>query len=403
MDVFVHQLKQQKELLKQAYQQTGGLPPIAEQSMISKQLGEQFDARLRKAEQLNLKLSEEHSDLKSKLAELESKLQMAKGPTGFDDLLSKVFEDGDKSLIYPGSQRNIPTKNFGMGNETIMDLNFGEDQESDLQFRLGVLDSDTQQAQTENNRLVESVLELKRTLREKQSFKADKVSTELLLQEVTELKRHIQVQDEEIEKLDNDIENTKSKLQQATSSQSRPGSMTDFQTHTSPFEEQKRLELAVEKKRIEITSTKQRIESKESQLQAERVRRNNERARALLQLDKDNSEAAELKHKIAELKRQISNLEQQQTSFHRQAHPQQATASMLGASAAAGEQQLADLTRKNDTLLVELQRLSQLNKEQKHKLQLAEGLTTKPNVSLDMSGIDYRQQSMNASYLSPFR
>src|SRR3990167_1046840 len=401
MDVFVQQLKQQKELLKHAYQQTGTLPPMAEQSMISKQLGEQFDARLRKAEHLNLKLSEEHTNLKSKLADLESKLQLAKGPTGFDDLLSKVFEDGDKTLVHSGSQRNIQNRNFGMGNETLMDLNFGEDQESDLQFRLGVLESDTQQAQTENNRLVETMLDLKKTLREKQSFKADKVSTELLLQEVTELKRHIHVQDEEIDKLEQDISATQSKLQNGPSPNSRPGSMTDLQTYNTPFEELKKLELTVEKKRIEIMSTKQRIDSKESQLQSVRVQRNNERAKALLQLDRDNSEAAELKHKISELKRQIANLEQAAAQRQPTVHQSQ----MLGGinSSASLEQQLADLTRKNDTMLVELQRLSQLNKEQKQKIQAAEGQPNRPNVSLDMSGIDYRQQSMNMSYLNPFR
>lgn len=372
---------------------TGGLPSIAEQSMISKQLGEQFDARLRKAEQLNLKLSEEHAGLKAKISELESKLQQSKGSGGFDDLLSKVFDDADKSMIMqPSSQRNIASRGFGLTNETIIDLNFGEDQESDYQFRLGVLESDSQQAQTENNRLVEAVLDFKRSLREKQSFLKDRIPTEVLGQEIAVLKGQIEAQDEEIIKLERDVEQVRAKINQGLGVASMRGSTYAGEgVGVQSFQELKRLELEVERKRIEIESTRQRIDSKELQIQQERMRRNSERAQALLRIDKENSEAAELRSKASELKTRIAALEAAA------ARPPLTSPSVTSSAAA----QAAELARKNDTLLVELQRLSQLLKSQRQTLQqLTAG---NPNNTLDMSAIDVRQQSFNNSLFDPFR
>lgn len=404
MDGFVQQLQQQKEMLKQAYVKTGALPSVAEQSMISKQLGEQFDARLRKAEQLNLKLSEEHSALKAKISELEGKLQQTRGTGGFDDLLSKVFDDADRTMIIqPSSQRNIPSRGFGLANETMMDLNFGEDQESDFQFRIGVLESDTQQAQTENNRLVEAVLELKKSLREKQSYNKDKISTEILGQEITDLKRQIQVQDEEINKLENDVEQVKSKISQGpNSAPMRASTYVGEGIGVHSFQELKRLELEVERKRIDIDSTRQRIDSKEAQIHQERVRRNNERAQALLKLDKENSEAAELRNKAASLKKQIADLESA-AAASRYNQPSSADHRPATGSTAS---QIADLTRKNDVLLVELQRLSQLQKTQRQQIQQLSAAANSPqglNHTLDMSAIDARQQSFNQSAFDPFR
>ena len=166
----------------------------------------QTDAKLKRAEELNRKLAQELRDLKDRAESLSKKKKTEKKANEFLEDFSKIFDD-DVSLIGGSRTGHMfagPAGDFFGGSS---------DPVQEYEFKINLLENDLQSVQSENNTLVKSLLQLKQQVREKKAAH-DEVSTKLLLQKSSELKREIADADAVQAKLEAKVEELRKKIQQ---------------------------------------------------------------------------------------------------------------------------------------------------------------------------------------------
>lgn len=347
----------------------------------SKHRAMQTDVKLKKAEETNQQLAKELEELKAKYESLDASSPVKKKKQAMDLIndLDRVFEE-DRTFI--GGQ-NMNMTAFGH------DL-FGSDADptQEYEFKIKVMEHDLQSIQSENNSLVQAVLKLRQEYREKKNMH-DEVSMKLINQEMTELKREINNADERFNRLTQEINEVKQRLEKMGTSSSR----------ALPIESAESLKLTIEQLEqsnkvaiIELCDLKDRNRSKQQQVEIEKAKRASERQAVLEQMEKESLMVGELRNRILELNTTVKQLE---SRISKERNDTSVISKAEGAK--LSKDHLKSLRQTNERLMGEIIRLNGIIKEQKAAEQ------SRMNQSLSISAINFNEQSFDQTFLSKFK
>lgn len=347
----------------------------------SKHRAMQTDVKLKKAEETNQQLAKELEELKAKYESLDASSPVKKKKQAMDLIndLDRVFEE-DRTFI--GGQ-NMNMTAFGH------DL-FGSDADptQEYEFKIKVMEHDLQSIQSENNSLVQAVLKLRQEYREKKNMH-DEVSMKLINQEMTEIKREINNADERFNRLTQEINEVKQRLEKMGTSSSR----------AIPIESAESLKLTIEQLEqsnkvaiIELCDLKDRNRSKQQQVEIEKAKRASERQAVLEQMEKESLMVGELRNRILELNTTVKQLE---SRISKERNDTSVISKAEGAK--LSKDHLKSLRQTNERLMGEIIRLNGIIKEQKAAEQ------SRMNQSLSISAINFNEQSFDQTFLSKFK
>jgi phage host-nuclease inhibitor protein Gam len=330
------------------------------------------DSKLKRVEESNRHLSDELSQLKNKLENIEKSTgTKASKATDFMADISRVFND-DKSFIKSGE----------VGNDLwLSDI----DVDAEYDFRVKLMEHDLQSIQAENNTLVQTVMRLKQEHRDRRSMH-DEVSVKLINQDMNELKRDIQVVDDRKAKIEKEIEALRTKLMtgNAADKSASMDSVRDLRSAIDQLDQTNKVAY------IELYDLKDKNRSKRKIINDERYKREGDMQKASDFVTNETMQVSQLRNKVMSLTVKLKDLETQKTK-------QMTEAKSPVADVDFTRESLGDLRRNNERLMTEMLRLNAVIREQKASEK------SRMDQSLSMSAIQFNDQSFNQSFMSNFK
>ncbi len=338
----------------------------------------QTDAKLKRAEELNRKLAQELRDLKDRAESLSKKKKTEKKANEFLEDFSKIFDD-DVSLIGGSRTGHMfagPAGDFFGGSS---------DPVQEYEFKINLLENDLQSVQSENNTLVKSLLQLKQQVREKKAAH-DEVSTKLLLQKSSELKREIADADAVQAKLEAKVEELRKKIQQNSDFTQQRHSEEGFEAIQRDIQ---LLEKSNSKVMAELRDLTDKNKSKKKYIDQTKLQKVADRAAAFSKLEQENVLFNELRSRHLQLASELRDLESGKKD----------QSSIIEEGSTVSREHIAHLRETNERLMNEIIRLNGMLKEQKLQINLNK---TKMGDSLSLSQIKPADQSFDKSFISKF-
>lgn len=338
----------------------------------------QTDAKLKKAEDLNKRLAQELQELKAKADELSKKKKSEKKANEFLEDFSKLFDD-EASVL--GASKGVHMFAAAGGDF----FGGGSDPVQEYEFKINLLENDLQSVQSENNTLVKTVLQLKQQIREKKAAH-DEISTKLVVQKSTELRRDISDADAIQTKLEAQVEELRKKIQQNTDFTKHRHSEEGFEAIRKEIEV---LEKSNSKVMNELKDLTEKNKGKKKYIEQVKLQKVGEKAAAFSKLEQENSLFNDLRVKHQLLCGELRDLESGKKD----------QSSIIEEGATVSREHIANLRETNERLMNEIIRLNGVLKEQKQAINLNR---TKMGESLSISQIKFADQSFDKSFLSKF-
>jgi DNA repair exonuclease SbcCD ATPase subunit len=300
------------------------------------------ELRLKGAEETNKQLNEELELLKAKVEAKKSALK-----AGQNQGIAEFVKDLDRLLDEEGgSFIGAPVGLYGQG---LMTINFDSeyDKMREYDFKITILESDYQSLQTENNTLVQTVLKLKQDLRCMRS-NFDDITLTLANQDINELTREIQRQDDLSKKLELEILELSKKKQQSapltlSNQKSADDEVAELRLHIFQGEQNNNRLL------LEIRQLREKILNLQKTTQEERSKGQSSRAQVSMDTGKEAILTSQMMNRLIELNNKYKELYDKEKSARNKPNP----------DIALSKESLAGLKKNNERLMEEVYRLNE--------------------------------------------
>ena len=348
---------------------------------------EQSDYKLKKAEETNKKLVEEYNALKTRVEQLEKGRTPRASTTNQTDLLAQLDRLDNEASFMMGRvsyRGNNPYMMQGAGDHFSTEA----DMIQEYEFKLTLMQTDLQSVQSENNTLVQTVLALKQELKNTKTAE-DEFAVKKVQLDHAQVKREIKEVDDKYQSLQAEVQALNEKVSNTALQLKTPQLGNEYEQLRNDIMGKENYQ---QKKLMEIRDLKEKIQNRQRMIDGEKQKQTMDRTQTLLQMEKENTLLIQLKERMGFLMNKYKDL------LSKSAASRQNSVIEMGST--ESPEHLKTLQNTNERLMNEIFRLNNQLKEERQKT-MDQSRVMKE--SLNLSKINFNEQSFDKSFLPDWK